>query len=67
MQGIRFLTDEKGRRVAVQIELDSDRYRDLWEDIHDHLVADSRAHEKSIPFDLVTRRLARRRKRIARG
>jgi len=67
VEGIRFLTDEKGRKVAVQIDLAHGRYRDLWEDIHDHLVADSRAHEESIPFEQATRRLARRRNRIARG
>ena len=37
MEGIRFITDEKGKKVAVQIDLD--RYGELWEDIHDQLVA----------------------------
>jgi len=64
MEGIHFVTDEKGKKVAVQIDLE--RYGELWEDIHDRLVTASRSHEKSIPFDVVTRRLARR-KRAARG
>jgi len=64
MEGIHFVTNEKGKKVAVQIDLE--RYGTLWEDIHDQLVASSRAHEKSVPFDVVTRRLARR-KRAARG
>jgi hypothetical protein len=63
MEGIRFLTDEKGQKVAVQIDLD--RYGELWEDFHDQLVAASRAHEKSIPFEVAQRRLTRKRK--ARG
>jgi hypothetical protein len=66
VEGIRFLTDEKGRKVAVQIDLARTRYRDLWEDIHDHLVADARAPEESVSFDQVKQRLARR-KRTGRG
>ena len=64
MEGIRFVTDEKGRKIAVQIDLD--RYGDLWEDMHDQLVAASRRNEKSVAFDGVKRRLSRR-KRQARG
>jgi hypothetical protein len=64
MEGIHFVTNEKGKKIAVQIDLD--RYGELWEDIHDQLVAASRTREKSVPFDIVTRRLARR-KRAARG
>ena len=48
MEGIQFVTDDKGKKVAVQIDLE--RYGKLWEDIHDQLVANSRAHEKSVPF-----------------
>ena len=51
MTGIRFLTDEKGRKVAVQIDLK--KYRDLWEDIEDVLVSRSRRREKRIPLDKV--------------
>ena len=51
MEGIHFVTNEKGKKVAVQIDLE--RYGELWEDIHDQLVAASRAHEKSIPFEVV--------------
>lgn len=64
MEGIRFLTDEKGRKLAAVIDLD--RYGEEWEDFYDQLVAEQRKHEKSIPFDVVRRRLARRR-RSARG
>jgi hypothetical protein len=60
MEGIQFVTDDKGKKVAVQIDLE--RYGKLWEDIHDQLVADSRAHEKSVPFGVVKRRLERRKR-----
>jgi hypothetical protein len=60
MEGIHFVTDAKGRKVAVQIDLK--RYGELWEDMHDQIVAASRAHEKSIPLATFERRLRRTRK-----
>jgi len=60
MEGIQFVTNDKGKKVAVQIDLE--RYGKLWEDIHDQLVADSRANETSVPFEVVKRRLERRKR-----
>lgn len=51
MTGIQYVTDEKGRKVAVQIDLA--RHRDLWEEIQDVLVSRSRRHEKRIPLEKV--------------
>ena len=51
MTGIQYVTDEKGRKVAVQIDLK--KHRDLWEGIQDVLVSRSRRHEKRIPLDKV--------------
>jgi hypothetical protein len=51
MTGIQYVTDEKGRKVAVQIDLT--KHRTLWEDIQDVLVSRSRQHEKRIPLDKV--------------
>jgi hypothetical protein len=51
MSGIQFVTDEKGRKVAVQIDLKT--HRALWEDIEDVLVSRSRQHEKRIPLEKV--------------
>jgi hypothetical protein len=51
MTGIQYVTDEKGRKVAVQIDLT--KHRDLWEDIQDVLVSRSRRHEKRIPLEKV--------------
>jgi len=48
MTGIQFVTDEKGRKIAVQIDLK--KHRQLWEDIEDVLVSRSRQHEKRIPL-----------------
>ena len=43
MEGIRFVTDEKGQKVAVMIDLQ--KYGELWEDIYDTLTARLRANE----------------------
>ena len=60
MQGIQFLTDEKGRKVAVQIDLK--KHSGLWEDIQDALVAASRSSEKTIPLGDVKASLIKRGK-----
>ena len=55
MQGIRFVTDENGEKVAVQLDLG--RYGELWEDLYDQILVESRADEKCESFDSVVRRL----------
>ena len=49
MTGIQFVTDEKGRKTAVLIDLK--KYRAVWEDFWDGVVAESRRKEKSIPYE----------------
>lgn len=62
MNGIQFVTDEKGRRVAVQIDLK--KYGAIWEDFWDGLVSESRRNEKSVPYEQYrAKRLKRARKR----
>ena len=41
--GIRFVTDEKGQKVAVQINLK--KLGEIWEDFYDNLLAKQRADE----------------------
>jgi hypothetical protein len=48
MTGIQFVTDDKGRRTAVLIDLK--KHREVWEDFWDGLVSESRRKEKSIPY-----------------
>jgi hypothetical protein len=48
MTGIHYVTDEKGQKVAVQIDLK--KHKALWEDIQDILASQERRHEKSIPY-----------------
>jgi hypothetical protein len=49
MSGIHFVTDEKGRKVAVQIDLK--KHGAIWEDFWDGLVSESRRNEKGIPYE----------------
>ena len=55
MEGIKFVVNDKGERVAVQIDLM--RYRDLWEDFYDSLVARSRAEEPRESLETVRKLL----------
>ena len=62
MTGIQFLTDDKGQRVAVQIDLK--KHGAIWEDFWDGLISESRRKEKSVPYEHYrTSRLKRTRSR----
>ena len=58
MNGIQFVTDDKGRKVAVLINLKKHgvRLQDFW----DGLVSEKRRREKGIPLDEIKRDLIRR-------
>ncbi len=55
MTGVRYVTDERGKRIAVQLDLAV--HGDLWEDLQDVLVSRQRETEESIPLDEVKARL----------
>lgn len=61
MRGVQFLSDEGGKKTAVLIDLR--RHRQIWEDIYDAMVAESRKHEPRVPWEDVKRRLRVKRKR----
>jgi hypothetical protein len=56
--GIQFVTDEKGRKLAVQIDLK--RYGAVLEDFWDGLISESRRKEKGIPLEKVKADLVKR-------
>jgi hypothetical protein len=58
MTGIRFVTDAKGRKVAVQINLK--RYGAVLEDFWDGLISESRRNEKGIPLEKIKADLVKR-------
>ncbi len=58
MSGIQFLTDEKGRKVAVQIDLR--KHGALWEDFYNGVVSERRRREKGAPLETVKADLIKR-------
>lgn len=60
MEGIQFLTNDKGERVAVQIDLR--KHADVWEDVYDSLTARKRSKEPRESLDSVKERLIKHRK-----
>lgn len=63
MTGIQYVTDQKGERVAVQLDLRL--HADLWEEIEDVLISDSRRDEESIPLEQLEAKLTRKGKASA--
>jgi hypothetical protein len=57
MTGIQYVTDEDGRKVAVQIDLRE--HAKLWEEFEDVLISQSRRSEERIPLDQVKAKLIR--------
>jgi hypothetical protein len=51
MTGIQFVTDEKGHKIAVQIDLK--KHGAILEDFWDGLIGESRRNEKGIPLQKV--------------
>ena len=49
MTGIQFVTDEKGRRVGVLIDLK--KHGVTWADFWDGLISEPRRKEKGIPYE----------------
>lgn len=57
MEGIHFVTDENGEKIAVQLDLE--RYGQLWEDIYDQILIERRKTDKRESFAAVEKRLIR--------
>lgn len=49
MTGIQFVVDERGRKVAIQIDLK--RYGARLEDFWDGLISESRRSEKAVSYE----------------
>jgi hypothetical protein len=60
MQGINYVTNEDGRRVAVQIDLK--KYGEIWEDFFDVLTAKKRQTEPRESLALVKAKLKKKGK-----
>ena len=55
MKGIQFIVDDSGERKAVVIDLAE--YGELWEDIYDGLIAESRKNDPKVDWDEFEREL----------
>jgi hypothetical protein len=51
MTGIQFVTDEKGHKIAVQIDLK--KHGAILEEFWDGLIGESRRNEKGTPLEKV--------------
>lgn len=60
MEGIQFVTNDKGRKVAVLIDLK--KYSEVWEDFYDSLTARLRANELRESLEAVKKRLRKQGK-----
>ena len=60
MEGIHYVTNEKGERVAVQINLK--KFGELWEDFYDNLLAKGRAKEPRVLLTSATESLKKQGK-----
>ena len=60
MKGIEFVTNDRGEKTAVLIDLI--KHVELWEDIYDKLIAAERANEPRESLASVKRRLQKQGK-----
>jgi hypothetical protein len=60
MQGIQYVTDDKGQKIAVQINLK--KFGEIWEDFFDNLLSRQRADEPRETIDSVRQRLIKQGK-----
>jgi len=60
MQGINYVTNENGERIAVLIDLKS--YGEIWEDFYDILTAKKRESEPRESFESVKKLLVKKGK-----
>ena len=63
LEGIRYITDERGNKLAVQIDLR--KHRAVWEEFQDVIVAESRRGEKNVSLDRVKAALVKHSKKVA--
>jgi len=59
MTGIQYVTDEEGRKVSVQINLD-EKYGAVLEDLWEGLISESRRKEKGAPLEKIKADLVKR-------
>jgi hypothetical protein len=64
MKGIQFVVDGKGKKKAVLLDLEE--WGELWEDFYDVMVAQSRRHEPTVPWEKIKARIPKKERRRRR-
>lgn len=64
MEGIQFVTNDKGKKIAVMIDLQ--KYGEIWEDFYDSVTARLRANEPRETLMSVRKHLRKKGKLNAR-
>jgi hypothetical protein len=60
MEGIQYVTDDKGQKTAVMIDLR--KYGEVWEDFYDILTARARTNEPREIFEPIKKLLKKQGK-----
>ena len=55
MEGISYIVNDKDKKIAAIVDLEM--YGELWEDIEDILLAESRKNEETVPWEQVKEEL----------
>jgi len=64
MKGVQFVVDNKGKKKAVMLDLEE--WGELWEDIYDVMVAQSRRSEPTVPWAEIKARIPKKERRRER-
>ncbi len=56
MEGILYVTDDNNKKKFVQIDLE--KYGEMWSEFYDILIAESRKNDERIPLEEVKRMFA---------
>ncbi len=59
MKGIQFVIDSEGKKNAVLIDLAE--WGELWEDVYDVLISQSRKNEPTVSWDELKEEMAKER------
>ncbi len=62
MKGVNFVTDNKNKKIAVQIDLRTNA--ELWEDFCDYLSYMTRKDEKRVSLDSVIKKVEKNAKKV---
>jgi oligoribonuclease NrnB/cAMP/cGMP phosphodiesterase (DHH superfamily) len=61
MRGVQYVTDEKGEKTAVLIDLKKNG--ELWEDFYDYMISRERENEPRETLESVRKRIKKNGKR----